>query len=438
MRPVESSRIVPFALLLLLAACGSESTTPTSESDACAAASCDERDDVRQVTDTRTSDGDSSTPDPTVADVSDASDDLDTAESDIEDVTNIAPEDIADSAPDATTEIPLRATITAPADRSGFRAGDEVAFEGTVSLDGAPATSAIVQWYSDREGFLDDTPPTAEGTVSFSTNLLTPGEHTVTLEATIPGIGTVTDTVTVGICGFPEAFTFDTDLPPAEWQVIGDASRDSRGWLEMTQNIRDRRGAILYTGNPISQGDIRIRFDISTGQCDEPGVCSSSATGADGFAMSIIETSTADEVQGILERAEGGGGLGYGVSGGYGTEVITAFHIEFDTWYNRLNDAEYHTDPTTENHIGITLNGDPGNHILWAALPNLEDNNWHSVAIDVIGSTVTVRFDEIVVAEEEVEGLVFKGGWLAFTGVTGYYSNYHRFDNLVITEACEL
>lgn len=438
MRPVESFRIAPLALLLLLAACGGESTTPENESDACSTASCEERDDVRQGTDSGARDVDNSTPDIAVDDVTDASEELDTVEPDSEDIADSASEDVADIAPDVTAENPLRATITAPADRSGFRAGDNVAFEGTVLLEGAPADTAIVQWYSDRDGFLDDTPPTAEGTVSFSTSLLTPGEHIVTLEAEIPGIGTATDTVAVGICGFPEAFTFDTDLPADEWAVIGDASRDSRGWLEMTQNIRDRRGAILYTGNPISQGDIRIRFDISTGQCNEPGVCASTATGADGFAMSIIETSTVDDVRGILERAQGGGGLGYGVSGGYGTEVITAFHIEFDTWYNQLNDAEYHTDPTTENHIGITLNGDPGNHILWAALPNLEDNNWHSVAIDVVGSTVTVRFDDVVVAEEEVEGLVFKGGWLAFTGVTGYYSNYHRFDNLVITEACEL
>lgn len=437
MRPVESSRIAPFTLLLFLVACGSETTTPEGDQDVCAEPPCEAEQDVRQVTDARTSDVTEEVAEEVEEDTSDVGEELDAGEPDADVATDIE-EETPDVATDVTVDTGLRATITAPSDRSGFRAGDEVTFEGTVLLDGAPATAAIVQWYSDREGFLDDAPPTADGSVSFTTDILAPGEHIVTLEAEIPGVGTVTDAVTVGICGFPEAFTFDTDLPPGEWEVIGDASRDSRGWLEMTQNIRDRRGAILYTGNPISQGDIRIRFDISTGQCNDPGVCSSSATGADGFAVSIIETSTVDDVRGILERAQGGGGLGYGVSGGYGTEDITAFHIEFDTWYNQLNDAEYHTDPTTENHIGITLNGDPGNHILWAALPNLEDNNWHSVAIDVIGSTVTVRFDDVVVAEEEVEGLIFKGGWLAFTGVTGYYSNYHRFDNLVITEACEL
>jgi len=56
MRPVESSRIAPFALLLFLVACGSETSTPEGDQGVCAEPPCETERDVRQVTDTRTSD----------------------------------------------------------------------------------------------------------------------------------------------------------------------------------------------------------------------------------------------------------------------------------------------------------------------------------------------------------------------------------------------
>jgi len=53
---------------------------------------------------------------------------------------------------------------------------------------------------------------------------------------------------------------------------------------------------------------------------------------------------------------------------------VNAFHIEFDTYYSEYNgDSELHTDPTPINHIGVMLNGDPGNHLLWAEIPGICD-----------------------------------------------------------------
>lgn len=330
----------------------------------------------------------------------------------------------------------LQVEILEPLVGVASRQGDPLAFRGRVEvlepLEGTPT----VQWVSDLDGLLDASPLDGSGETAFVTDTLSAGIHEITLEAVLGG-ETASANLTVGVCGFPDTFTFDADLDPLEWEIVGDATRDSRGWLEMTGNIRDRRGAIVNIGTPISEGDIRIRFDISTGQCNEPGPCSSSATGADGFAVSIFETGSAADTVALMEQAEGGGGLGYGVSGGYGDVTVNAFHIEFDTWYNQLNDAEYHTDPTRENHVGITLNGDPGNHVLFAELPTLENNEWHNVDIAVVGPRVTVRFDGEVVADEVVAGLAFKGGFLAFSGVTGYYSNYHRFDNLLVSESCD-
>ena len=347
---------------------------------------------------------------------------------------DVAPE-LELPAPDVAPA-PLQVTIVEPLPGVASRQGDALGFRGRVEVLEPLEGTATVQWISNLDGLLDATPLDGSGETSFVTDMLSAGTHEITLEAVL-GSETAEAAVTVGVCGFPDTFTFDTDLDPLEWQVVGDATRDSRGWLEMTGNARSRAGAIVNIGTPISEGDIRIRFDISTGQCDQPGPCSVFAQGADGFAVSIFETGSAADTVALMEQAEGGGGLGYGVSGGYGDVTVNAFHIEFDTWYNELNDAEFHTDPTRQNHVGITLNGDPGNHVLFAELPTLEDNQWHNVDIAVVGSRVTVQFDGEVVADQVVSGLAFKGGFLAFSGVTGYETNYHRFDNLLVSESCD-
>ena len=47
-----------------------------------------------------------------------------------------------------------------------------------------------------------------------------------------------------------------------------------------------------------------------------------------------------------------------------------------------------------------------------------------------------VTFDGALVIDEVVEGLAFKGGYIGFTGSTGLYTNWHRFDDLQILEEC--
>jgi hypothetical protein len=330
---------------------------------------------------------------------------------------------------------PFTVSIEEPAPGATSREGAALVFVGRVELGDAAEGVPSVQWISDVDGLLNADPLDGSGGSSFEIDTLSSGRHIVTFESTL-GDTTESASVQIGICGAPDAFEFDSDLDPTQWTVTGDAYRDELGWLEMTGNVQGRRGAIVNVGRPISEGDILIEFDIATGHCSAPGDCSDNSQGADGFAVSIFETATPEDTVALIESAEGGGGLGYGVSGVYGDAVVNAFHIEFDTWYNQLNDAERHTDPTTQNHMAITLNGDPSNHFLWKELTDLEDNNWHSVSISVVGPRVSVQYDGVLIVDDVVDGLSFKGGYLAFTGVTGFYYNYHRFDNLVISEVC--
>lgn len=366
--------------------------------------------------------------DPDVTDASDGSADA----TDTVDVSDGSGADTIDIPDIPTTDFEVQ--IINPRARASAAVGETVLFEGSFFSDIYTADTASVQWYSSLDGFLSAAPFDAAGRSSFETAGLSPGLHEVTLEATI-GDAAATATVNVGICEWPEPFTYDEDLNPAQWQVLYNATRDSRGWLELTDNFQSRRGAIVFVDRPIAEGDLRIRFSISTGQCSTPGPCGITQ-GADGFAVSIFDLPTAEETIDLLETANSGGGLGYACSGPYGSAVVDAFHIEFDTWYNQINDVEYHTDPSTQNHFEITLNGDPNNSVLWRALPTLEDNEWHDVELSVIGSRIRVLFDGTEIANEEIPGLRFKGGYLAFTGSTGFYTNYHRFDNLAIVEGC--
>ena len=114
-----------------------------------------------------------------------------------------------------------------------------------------------------------------------------------------------------------------------------------------------------------------------------------------------------------------------------------ALHVEIDTWENIDNgDTELHTDPTPENHIAVTLDGDPGNHILWTPIPTIEDSLWHEVLLEVQGSQVTVTLDGTVVLDGPISNWSFRGGYIGFSGSTGYYTNNHRIQDLELLPAC--
>jgi len=272
--------------------------------------------------------------------------------------------------------------------------------------------------------------------VSITVDTLTLGWHTITLEVQNPDEATGSDTVVMGICSWGSPDTFDVDVEGAGWNVYGDAYWDPGGWLEMTGLYQSRKGAIFNVVDLVEPGDVSISFDIYTGPND--------ATGADGFAMSIIDAADPTALAAIVAAAAAGGGLGYGVSGGagppgsclWGSMDIDAFHVEFDTWQNIENGVECHTDPTAGDHIAVTLDGNPADHLLWADLGDIEDSAWHVVTVEIAGSGILITLDGTPIIDDDISGFTFKGGYIGFTGVTGYYSNYHRFDNLHLLEEC--
>ena len=245
--------------------------------------------------------------------------------------------------------------------------------------------------------------PASDGSVPPAISTLQPGWHTVTLIVTNPGLCCATHSISVGICTLGTPETFDTNIEGSGWRVYGDAFWHYAGYPELTDNLQGKKGAVFNIMDLVPPGNVSISFDISTG----PNM----GTGADGFAMSVFNAASVEELEAIIDDALPGGGLAYGVSGDYGPYEVEAFHVEIDTWHNVDNgDTQLHTDPTPENHIAVTMNCDPEEHLLWTEVPNIEDLRWHTVTVNVIGITVIVTLDGVEIINGDVVGLEYKGG----------------------------
>ncbi|MCP4678992.1 MAG: hypothetical protein GY854_26580, partial [Deltaproteobacteria bacterium] len=335
-----------------------------------------------------------------------------------------------DTDTDTNTETGLTVEITEPDYASEFEHGTPVTFVGIVGDDTYNPDELSVVWSSDVDGVLNQDAPTADGAVTMTTSTLSEGYHTISLEITSPDNEQNSATTIIGICTWGDPETFDADLTGSKWKIYGDAYWDTGGWLEMTGDFQNMQGAIFNVVDKVNPGDVSIAFLIATGPNTE--------FGADGFAMSVINAGDVAQLEQFIAAGRNGGGLGYGVSFDYGPMNIEAFHIEIDTWYNTDNgDTELHTDPTQDNHIGVTLNGNPEEHLLWAPVPNIEDLEWHEVIVEVEGINVRVSLDGTEMVNDNLEGWTgFRGGYIGFTGTTGFYTNYHRFDELRILQEC--
>ncbi|HQB11247.1 MAG TPA: hypothetical protein PLW37_15400, partial [bacterium] len=241
-----------------------------------------------------------------------------------------------------------------------------------------------------------------------------------------------------GICTYPfgKIQDFNDPVLGEGWMLSGDAYRDSdgsNGWLELTGDDYNKRGVIYNNLMKVYPGDITIKLDIRTGQPSVPG-----DSGADGFAMTVFDSENAVALADYVAAVKTGGCLGYGVAGEYcglgGETIVDAFHIEFDTWYNSEQGLD---DPTTENHIAVNLNGDPGGHQLWKNI-FLEDSLWHSIEVTTSGSKVTVKMDGNTLIDNDIEGFSFRGGYIVFSGSTGAAKNLHSVDDLEIVQECRV
>jgi len=334
----------------------------------------------------------------------------------------------------------MNVAIIVPLDGSTIESGAPITLTATVS-DSIYATEDLAtMWASSKDGDLGEGVFDASGKLSLTVSTLTAGVHVITLTVTNPAGEKEAASINIGVCTWAAPESFGTDIESTNWKIYGDAYWDPNGWLEMTGLNMGMKGAIYNTVDVVSPGDVSISFRIRTGG----GGCGqfSSPGGADGFALNVIEAPTLMDLEALITEASTGGGLGYGVSGPMGDSTYKSFHVEFDTYYNNVNpDGNAFTDPTSQTHVGVMLDGDPSQHHLWAAMPNIEDEQWHDVTVEVDGCMVKVTVD----AEEKINGDIcaasgqdfkFRGGFIGMSGTTGWCWNWHSFDELEILQEC--
>ena len=347
---------------------------------------------------------------------------------------DVASSDVASSdagTPDAgppTLPIACGFTLnwTAPAASTFHAVGDPVTLTGTLATATWPLTQLSVVWSSNGTT-LATTAVAASGVATLATTALVQGATTLTAQVLTPaGPCKETSTLQIGLCSEKIAESFDTKPTGKIWKTFGDAFWDPGGWLEITGNEKSKQGAFYDVVHSVTPGDASIRFRIATGG----GING----GADGYALNFVEAPTIGDLEAIIKAGGGGGCLGYGVAGKCGTMAIKAFHVEFDTWQNK---ADPNTDPTASNHIGILLNGNSSDHKLFVALSNLEDLKWHDVRVDIVGKTVKVFWDGAKKVEKAVSDLDFRGGRIFISGSTGWATNFHRLDDLVVLHGCQ-
>ncbi|MEZ4447164.1 MAG: hypothetical protein R3B72_49250 [Polyangiaceae bacterium] len=321
-------------------------------------------------------------------------------------------------------------TINAPGEDAFVAAGDTLSVGATVA-DPAMGNLQLltVRWEGDDGTVLGQSPVSSTG---FATTTLTFPSAVTRLHARVitpQGICDATTSKRLYVCTANLDEDFNVAINPAVWTTFGNASWNPAGWLDMTALAQNQQGAIYNDSDAVTSGNTSIRFKLYTGGGSTPG--------ADGFALTIIETQQPGDLATLVAAAHNGGGLGYGVGGNYGSFAGAAFTVEIDTWYNQFNGTtELHTDPIMGNHLEITLDGDPGNSLVATALPNVQDQQWHDLQVDIVGTRVRVWYDAQLAIDVTDPNLVFKGGRVFFSGSTGFYYNWHRFDDLSILHTC--
>ncbi len=336
--------------------------------------------------------------------------------------------------PPPAVECGIEIVFDQPVAESFHRQGDPLDIIGHVlDADGSPLVGATIHLIEANTNLFATVQTDAQGRfVSDSSQVqLRPGQKQIRAQVTIDEQACL-ETGSTNLFFCRSVVDEDFSALPEEWSLYRDASWNPGGWLEMTGTSQGRKGAVYNTVDAISSGVASIQFTLTTGG----GING----GADGFAFTIVEIADSTRLLDLLNGASTGGGLGYGVGGAYADPdfVLTgdALTVEIDTWHNRQNNTERHTDPTNVNHIAITQNADAGDHLAWFEVPDIEDLQPHIVRVDLTGNLMRITYDGAIIIEQPVT-FSFKGGYMFFSGSTGWATNYHRFDDLQILHDCQ-
>ena len=295
---------------------------------------------------------------------------------------------------------------------SGDILAGETRFEALVSDDIDPTEFLMVQWQSNQDGVFSTGEAFADGTVATLWNEYhSSGYHNIEVSV-VDSCNNIT-TETVSIC---QQLTYDANaLDVNTWNFEGNASWDAtNNWVELTPAQRWQVGTAFSTGQEVPSGWIDIEFDFYIGD----------GSGADGISLTALD---------VDRKTTYLGGTGCGI--GYGGDApctdgpaLPGWSIEVDTYYN----GGY--DPTSEDHVMFTFDGDVDDPAAWAVLPEMEDTGWHTMAVRVQQPYVQVSIDGVMYIDQEIPGFYDFDAYIGFTAGTGDFTNRHLIKDLVVRE----
>ena len=164
-------------------------------------------------------------------------------------------------------------TIEEPNEADVFEVGEAITFVGFVDDAESEPDALELEWISDLSGLLEeDTVPTEDGEVSFSTASLGEGLHTVTLKATDPGGQIGSDYMTVKVemnCLEYTDCDFDAD---GHTEDDGDCNDNNPGVhpgaTEVLNGVDDDCDGVIDEGTAVFDDD-GDGFNEYMGDCDD-------------------------------------------------------------------------------------------------------------------------------------------------------------------------
>ncbi|MEL6341882.1 MAG: hypothetical protein AAFV53_02040 [Myxococcota bacterium] len=307
----------------------------------------------------------------------------------------------------AVGNLPPTVALVAPFDQAIVESG-AVELLAQVSDPDETMESLRVRWVSDVDGEIG----TSEVDFSGQARLMweeprTAGHHELSVEVEDSCGGQ--DAGAIQIC---QEFSYEADNMALDtWAFEGSARWDTdNDWLEVT-DARQRQVGSAFQLTEVSGEEVSIAFRFYMGD----------GTGADGIALTALDVSRATSYLGGV-----GGCLGYGKCS-HSDDGLPGWTIEIDTYYNGF-------DPTPADHLSFHFDGNTYTPELWVALPEMEDNGWHTATIDVSAPHVRVAIDEIVYIDEEIEGHYAFPANIGFSASTGGQTNTHLIDALTVVE----
>ncbi len=300
-----------------------------------------------------------------------------------------------------------------PADDDIVLPGDELVVEILDADD--PADELVVRWSSDVDGTVGVGFGDEHGQSATTWVEATGGDHVLT--ATVTDTCGTASSADVSICR--QAGYLSEDLDLSTWVLDGTARYDTDyDWVELTDLSSTFQLGSAFQTTATTGDDVQLAFSFYV----------SGGTGADGFAVTALDTTRASTYM-----AQSGGCLGYGGGGICGDfEPLYGWNIEVDTFHS---DG---LDPTAEDHLSFHFDGDVAGYETWAALPEMEDGEWHEMTIQVVAPRVTIAIDGVTYIDEDIEGHYDFPAEVGFTAATGGETNYHLIRSLsVIENVCE-